>query len=230
MAEARGRRRDYGMQKNYIQAVEAFGMKGLRQGNKVGSEKAGTLDSLSSDTVVIGIGNTILSDDGVGVHAARLLQGDPRVPADVTILDGGTIGLELIPYVSEASRVLLLDAVNSDKAPGTLARMSGRDFLGSAGGLSVHQLGVADLIAAMALVSARPQDIVVLGVQPANTDWGTSLSPAVEAALPYLVDAALAQLRLWTKSGDASSAVHSSSLAAPLSGSTRLAPDDEERH
>ena len=177
-------------------------------------------DLLSSDTVVVGVGNTILSDDGAGVHAARLLQGDPRVPAGVTILDGGTLGLELMPYISDASRVPFLDAVNSGEAPGTLTRMTGRDLLGTSGGWSVHQLGVADLIAALALVSARPQDIVVLGVQPANTDWGTSLSPGVEAALTCLVDAALAQLRLWKESRDAGFEVHSSSLAGPSSDRT----------
>jgi hydrogenase maturation protease len=150
--------------------------------------------------VVIGVGNTILSDDGAGVHAARLLQGDPRVPAGVTILDGGTLGIELVPYASDASRVLFLDAVNSGAAPGTLTRMTGRDLLGTSGGWSVHQLGVADLIAALALVSAGPQDIVVLGVQPAHTDWGTSLSPDVESALSGLVDKALAQLQLWKES------------------------------
>jgi hydrogenase maturation protease len=155
---------------------------------------------LSTDTVVIGVGNTILSDDGAGVHAARLLQGDPRVPAGVTILDGGTLGIELVPYASDASRVLFLDAVNSGAAPGTLTRMTGRDLLGTSGGWSVHQLGVADLIAALALVSAGPQDIVVLGVQPAHTDWGTSLSPDVESALSGLVDKALAQLQLWKES------------------------------
>jgi hydrogenase maturation protease len=157
-------------------------------------------NELSSDTVVLGVGNTILSDDGVGVHAARLLQEDPRVPSGVTILDGGTIGLELVPYVADASRVLFLDAVNSGASPGTLTRMTARDLLGTSGGMSVHQLGVADLIAALALVSARVQDIVVLGVQPANTDWGTSLSPEVEAALARLVDAALAQLQQWKES------------------------------
>ena len=135
-------------------------------------------DLLSSDTVVVGVGNTILSDDGAGVQTARLLQGDPRVPAGVTILDGGTLGLELMPYISDASRVPFLDAVNSGEAPGTLTRMTGRDLLGTSGGWSVHQLGVADLIAALALVSARPQDIVVLGVQPANTDWVRLYPPA----------------------------------------------------
>ena len=75
--------------------------------------------------------------------------------------------------------------------------MTGSELLGTSSGWSVHQLGVADLIAALALASAGPQDIVVLGVQPANTDWGTSLSPDVDAALAGLVDAALAQLRVW---------------------------------
>jgi len=164
-----------------------------------GMEEAAMGELLSSDTVVIGVGNTILSDDGVGVHAARLLQGDPRVPAGVTILDGGTIGLELLPYSSDASRVLFLDAVNSGGAPGTLTRMTARDLLDASTGWSVHQLGVADLIAALALVSTQPQDIVVLGVQPANTGWGTSLSPDVEAALIGLVDAAVTQLQLWKK-------------------------------
>lgn len=155
---------------------------------------------LSASTVVIGVGNTILSDDGVGVHAARLLQEDPRVPAGVVILDGGTIGLELLPYVVDASRVLLLDAINSDAAPGALARMTGQELLSTKTGRSVHQLGVADLVAALALVSTQSQEIVVLGAQPQNTDWGTSLSPSVEAGLPALVDAAVAQLQSWSLS------------------------------
>ena len=155
-----------------------------------------------SNIVVIGVGNTILSDEGVGVHAARLLDSDPRVPAGVTILDGGTLGLDLIPYASDASRLLILDAMNSGKPPGTLARMTGRDLLATTAGRSVHQLGVADLIAALFLVSSHPQEIVVLGVQPANTDWGTTLSPEVEAALVLLVDAAVAELYLWKESPD----------------------------
>jgi len=182
-------------------------------------------DLMALDTVVIGVGNTILSDEGVGVHAARLLQSDPRVPAGVTILDGGTIGIELVPYASDASRVLLLDAMNSGSAPGTLARMMGKDLLGTTGGWSAHQLGVADLIAALFLVSTNPQDIVVLGVQPANTDWGTSLSPEVQASLVPLVDAALAQLQLWKESRGTSLQIHPSSL--PSEQSADRAPSEE---
>ncbi|MFZ0737178.1 MAG: HyaD/HybD family hydrogenase maturation endopeptidase [Candidatus Acidiferrales bacterium] len=186
-------------------------------------------DLLSSDTVVIGVGNTILSDEGVGVHAARLLQDDPRVPAGVTILDGGTIGLELIPYASDASRVLLLDAMNSGSAPGTLARMTGRDLLGKTAGRGVHQLGVADLIAALFLVSASPQDIVLLGVQPANTDWGTTLSPAVEAALIPMVNAALAQLQVWNESKGSRLEFHPSSLQPEQSSGRTLSERYEKR-
>jgi hydrogenase maturation protease len=179
-------------------------------------------NSLATDTVVIGVGNTILSDDGVGVHAARRLESDPRTPAGVTILDGGAIGLELMPYVSDASRVLFLDAVNTGAAPGTLSRMTGTDLLGLSGGQNVHQLGVADLIAALALVSTRPQDIVVLGLQPANTDWGTSLTPDVEAALSRLVDAALAQLLLWNSSPDGILKATTSSLLPGQSPGRKL--------
>lgn len=185
-------------------------------------------DLLSSDTVVIGVGNTILSDEGVGVHAARMLQGDPRVPAGVTILDGGTIGLELVPYASGASRVLLLDAMNSGKPPGTLARMTGRDLLDTTGGWSAHQLGVADLITALFLVSTGPQDIVVLGVQPANTDWGTTLSSEVEAALVPLVDATLAQLQLWKESRGARVEAHPSTLPPGQSPDRKLSEPCQE--
>jgi len=165
-------------------------------------------EPLSCCTVVIGVGNTILSDDGVGVHAARLLDDDPSVPKGVRILDGGTIGLELLPYLSDAARILFLDAVDSGGAPGTLTRMTARDLLGMSGGWSAHQLGVADLIAALLLVASSPQEIVVLGVQPGNTDWGTTLSARVEAALAPLVDAAVAQLRVWSESVRSGSELH----------------------
>lgn len=154
-------------------------------------------DRLCSDTVVVGIGNTILSDDGAGVHAARRLKEDARLPPGVTIFDGGTLGLELAPFVSEASHILFLDAVDSGEPAGSLSRLTGTDLLSTPRSWSVHQLGIADLIATLSLLATKPQDIVVLGVQPAYTDWGTSLSHKVEKALTPLVDAALEQLRVW---------------------------------
>jgi hydrogenase maturation protease len=183
---------------------------------------------LSSDTVVIGVGNTIRSDDGVGVHAARLLQVDPRLPAGITVLDGGTMGLELVSFTSNASHVLLLDAMNSGSVPGTLARMTGRDLLATKQGWSVHELALTDLISALFLVATRPQEIVVMGVQPSNTDWGTTLSAEVNAVLELLIDAAVSQLQLWSDSRKVQSSAKPSSLTPASSRRRTLSkPCDE---
>jgi hydrogenase maturation protease len=149
-------------------------------------------------TVVVGVGNIIHSDDGAGVHALERLQRDPRFPSGVTLIDGGTHGIELLAYVHDSSRLLLLDAVDVGERPGTLVRMAGSDLRGLPCGASVHQLGVADLLATLPLVSDTPRETVLLGVQPASTDWGTELSAPVEAALGQLVEAALDQLLHWS--------------------------------
>lgn len=153
---------------------------------------------VSADTMVVGVGNTILSDDGVGVHAARLLQKDPRVPGGVVILDGGTLGLELIPYVSGASRLLLLDAMDAGEKPGTAFRWAGDQLWNLRAGTNVHQLGVSDLLATLPLVSDTLREVVLLAIQPASIDWGTQLTPSVQAALGQLVDAAVVELRRWS--------------------------------
>ena len=147
--------------------------------------------------VVIGAGNVVFCDDGLGVHAARLLQDDTRLPGGVEILDGGTLGLTLLPYVMGASHVLILDAIDVDEPPGTLIRMTGSELLDMSRGRSAHQLGVVDLVAALGLVSKELPEIVILGAQPARTDWGARLSSQLEPALAPLAERALAQLNTW---------------------------------
>ena len=79
----------------------------------------------SAKIVVVGVGNMIHSDDGAGVHALKRLQADPRLPSDVTLIDGGTHGIELLAYLHDSSRLLLLDAVDVGEQAGTLVRMAG---------------------------------------------------------------------------------------------------------
>jgi len=157
------------------------------------------MEASTSRTVVIGVGNTIHSDDGVGVHALKRLENEPRVPADIALIDGGTHGIELLTYLYDSSRLLLLDAVDVGEQVGTLVRIAGDELRGLPCGASVHQLGLADLLATLPLVSDTPREIVLLGVQPASTDWGTELSPPVEAALRPLVEAAVEQLLQWSR-------------------------------
>ncbi len=151
----------------------------------------------SGKTAVLGMGNLIYSDDGVGVHAVQRLQADCRIPEDVLLLDGGTLGLALLNRVAGARRLLVIDAVDTGSPAGTMVRMEGKQLLGMPGSGSVHQLGFADLLAALSITGQEPEELVILGVQPASTSVGASLSPPVAAVLDELVEAVMAQLSKW---------------------------------
>jgi hydrogenase maturation protease len=144
--------------------------------------------------VVLGLGNTLHTDDGLGPQTIERLRSDPRVPEDVALIEGGTLGLELLTYIWDCSCLLVLDAVDVGQPPGTLVRMSSQELQTLPGKGSVHQLGVADLLVALRILANRTPEVVLLGVQPASTEWGTELSPAVAAVLPALADAAIAEV------------------------------------
>jgi len=154
----------------------------------------------SGRAVVLGLGNLLHSDDGLGIHAIDLMRKDPRVGSGVTLLDGGTQGLSLIPHISGFPRLLVIDAVDVSQAPGTVVRFEGTALDGLPGKPTVHQLGFADLMVAMKLLGEPPEEVVVLGVQPMSTDWGAELTPPVKNALSALIDVAIAQLASWATS------------------------------
>jgi len=151
-------------------------------------------------TAVLGLGNLVHADDGVGVQAVQQLQRDSRVPPGVTILDGGTHGLGLLPHVSGFTRLLVIDAVDVGEPPGTVVRFEGSALNGLPGKASVHQLGFADMMVALKLLGEPPPELVVLGVQPASTDWSIELTASVREALPALLDAVVRQLEVWNAS------------------------------
>ena len=148
----------------------------------------------TSQTVVLGLGNVLHADDGAGAAVIKRLREDTRAPANVSLVEGGTLGLELLPYVWDCSRLIVIDAVDVGRTPGTVVRMSGEELNSLPGNSSVHQLGVADLLVALRVLAQRQPEVVLLGVQPENTDWSTDLSPAVAAAINPLVEAALLEL------------------------------------
>ena len=102
------------------------------------------------------------------------LQHDPRVPADVVLIDGGTQGLSLLPHISGFPRLLVIDAVDVGEPPGTLVRLEGKALEDLPGKASVHQLGFADLMVALKLLGESPAEIVVFGVQPLSTEWSAN--------------------------------------------------------
>ena len=151
-------------------------------------------------TLVLGLGNPLLGDEGVGLRALEALASAADFPPSVELLDGGTAGLSLVPRLRSADRVLVLDAVSAGKPPGTVMRLDGAE-LGREGfgKISPHQIGLSDILSASRL-SGGPEEIVILGVEPASLSLGVGLSAPVESAIGKLVAAALDQLREWETS------------------------------
>jgi len=146
---------------------------------------------------VLGLGNLVHTDDGVGVHAIQCLECDPRVPPGTVLVDGGTHGLGLLPHVSGFSHLLVIDAVDAGQPPGTVVRFEGSALHGLPGKASVHQLGFADMMVALKLLGEAPPEMVVFGVQPLSTEWSNELTEPVRDALPVLLDAVVRQLEVW---------------------------------
>lgn len=148
---------------------------------------------------VLGLGNLMRRDDAVGMLAIELLRTDPRLGPEVSVVEGGTLGLDLLYPLEGITHLLALDAVEAGAEPGTLLRFEGDEMARLPAAKSVHLLGFADLLAAMGLTGSAPREVVVLGVQPEVIAWGTTLSARVEATLPNLLDAAIAQIAEWTE-------------------------------
>jgi hydrogenase maturation protease len=152
------------------------------------------MEAAAGKTVVLGLGNILHGDDGAGAQVIKRLREDPRVPADVSLVEGGTLGLELLSYVWDCSRLIVIDAVDVGQTPGTVLRMSGEELNLLPGNSSVHQLGVSDLLVALRVLAQKPPAVVLLGVQPGSTDWSTALSSPVAGVMDSLVEAAIREL------------------------------------
>lgn len=149
-------------------------------------------------TLVLGLGNLVHADDGVGVHAIARLERHPRVPPGVVLMDGGTQGLNLLAHLTGVEKLLVLDAIDAGREPGAIVRLEGDTLQRLPGKPSVHQLGFADLMIALQLIGETPPEVVVLGVQPQSTGWSASLTPPVADALGAFIDLAISELERWS--------------------------------
>lgn len=147
---------------------------------------------------VIGLGNILLQDEGVGIHALSYLQQHYELPPEVKIIDGGTAGLDLLPYLENQDRVLLVDAVDFGREPGYIRLLSQDEipvFLGLQD--SLHHLGLAEVLALARLTGTSPAEVYLLGIQPAIIATGLELSPQLQACLPELLEVLIALLASW---------------------------------
>ncbi len=152
-----------------------------------------------ASALVLGLGNVLLGDEGVGVRVIERLREQYDFSKEVQILDGGTLGLDLLPYVQDASRLLVVDAVEANEPPGTLVRLASAEipiFL-DACKVSAHQEGLQDLLAAASLKGYLPQDVIFWGVQIDSIRVGLALSPAVAGRVGQLVENLVGELARW---------------------------------
>lgn len=146
-------------------------------------------------TVVLGIGNIILSDEGVGVRAAEALQAAFELPADVEVIDGGTAGMELLGPLAGIDLLLVLDAIKAGREPGTVVTLVGAEVpVLFRSKLSPHQIGISDVLAGLEFSGEAPRDLVLIGCEPDSLELGLELTPAVAAQVPEMVRLAVAEL------------------------------------
>jgi len=150
--------------------------------------------------VVLGVGNLLWADEGFGVRCVEALGEGFDLPDDVVIMDGGTLGLALVPELLDATHVLLFDAVEHRGEPGSLvvARDDEVPLLMGGNKLSLHQVGVNDIFASLELLGHKPAHVTVVGIRPVLlADYGGSLTDAVRAQLPAALALGIEELRRW---------------------------------
>ena len=158
------------------------------------------MDEARCEVLVLGIGNLLWADEGFGVRCVEKLAAEWVLPETVKLMDGGTQGLYLLPYVQAARRLVVFDAIDYALPPGTMKRVEGDEvprFMGVKK-MSLHQTGFQEVISAAALTGKLPEEMLLIGVQPEELDdYGGSLRPVVKARLGKAVDMTLEQLRHW---------------------------------
>ena len=150
--------------------------------------------------LILGLGNTLLSDEGVGIHALNALQTHLADYTDVEFIDGGTLSFTLAGPIGKTDRLIVIDAAQLHAEPGAVQVFVDADmdrYLGSNNKRSVHEVGLIDLMIIARLTDRLPQRRALIGIQPRDIDWGDQPSAPVAAAIPKVCDLARELIRSW---------------------------------
>lgn len=147
---------------------------------------------------VLGIGNIILKDEGFGVHIVEKLQQEYSFPSNVEVLDGGTLGMELMNYIIGTDKLIVVDAISGGSAPGTFFRfVNGEVKAYFQEKVSMHELGIQDVLAALEVIEQPVKDVIVMGAQPYIVDAGVGLTEDMAALVEKTKNLILEQLKEW---------------------------------
>ena len=152
-----------------------------------------------SDTLILGIGNTLLSDEGAGIHALNHLQSAfPDIP-NITYLDGGTLSFSLATWIEDCTNLIVFDAAELHQPAGTVNTFIGNemdDFLGQSK-RSAHEVGLMDLMDIARITEHLPENRALIGIQPEAFDWGMEPTTAVQNALGTAANEAVLLIKQW---------------------------------
>ncbi|HEX5393191.1 MAG TPA: HyaD/HybD family hydrogenase maturation endopeptidase [Rhodocyclaceae bacterium] len=158
------------------------------------------MDDYSCEVLILGIGNLLWADEGFGVRCVEALAEGYELPENVRVMDGGTQGLYLLPYVQGAKRLIVFDAIDYGLEPGTMKRVENDEvprFMG-AKKMSLHQTGFQEVIAAAEFTGQCPAEMLLIGIQPVELeDYGGSLRPQIKAKVPEAIAIAVERLTQW---------------------------------
>jgi hydrogenase maturation protease len=145
---------------------------------------------------IIGVGNVLCTDDGLGPYAIKVLEAQYDFPADVEVIDVGTPGLDFTPYLADARMVIVLDTVKGDEPPGSLRLLRDDEIIAKPppSRMSPHEPGLREALMATEFSDSSPEEILLIGVVPESTGQGTKLTEAVRSAVPSVVDAVMVEL------------------------------------
>lgn len=147
------------------------------------------------NVLVLGVGNMLLSDEGAGGKIAEDLRKRYHMPSEVEVVDGGTMGLDLLPYLDGRSHLFIIDAINSGKEPGAIVRMELDDppaFFRTK--VSPHQTGLSEVLAVAAMTDNLPPNITLFGIEPKDLSTGLDMSPEVAGNVGKLADMVVDEL------------------------------------
>lgn len=145
--------------------------------------------------LVLGVGNLVMSDDAVGVVVAQRLRHNYRFADNVEIMDGGTLGLDLLPKLENITNLIMIDAVETGRKAGTCVRLCGQELpIALETKVSPHQMGLKDLLSVSGLMGHLPDEMVLIGVQPGSLEMEIGLTPEVEAMVDTLTGNVLTEL------------------------------------
>ncbi len=159
---------------------------------------ASSVQTMKPTMTILGVGNILMQDEGVGVHAVRAFQERYAVPEGVEIVDGGTTGFGLLEYFEDRDKVLIVDAVNFGKEPGYIDMVENESIPARFGTkASMHHLGLLEVISVTNLMGSGPKELCLIGIQPKTMELGLDMTPEMRDKINAIIERMVAKLREW---------------------------------